>query len=538
MFRLIRSVNFGMGGLLCLVMVWMLGSTAWAWAANPTSQATGNSQFFDLSDWAGQWNWAGKDQRPTAPQDLIKITEPKAGQPPAIALKGAKGPAIVTSLKLHLIPGHRYRFGLQAWRQKVEHDHYLLLDIFGRKQRLNQHWTQQGWQTISATATFEAEGNPQIRLINYTNSLFKVRRAYLIDLGPAGGAEDKKTSVVDLRYDGFPLAAYVSPERVEEILGSPLNTVITSVDNQNQVERLTRLARLGVRSIISCPRNPFKIDKFSSLFKDLSPKARPIHFYLSDEPELRSELVGNLKNIRELLITSLPWASTATAIVRPQTAPNYSPAYDAIFMDQYPIPDQPLNWLADSIVQAKNETDGNTKIWAVIQAFGEGPFTKMGWPRLPTIDEFQALTFSALTAGAEGLAFYAWRYMADDPDFIKPALGFLTKLSRLTKWFPLTGGLPAGAKVEFVGRTKTNPSGGPAVRFGHRSSDEGQLLIAVNETPFPVHVELSGLRDAALVSDLWSGGYKRINEGQIFDRLAGYGVRAWLIQSKSPGGAD
>ncbi len=454
----------------------------------------------------------------------LALEWPFPGEGPAWVFTG-KAPAALVSRSLTLEPGRPYRLSLWLRRGKFVNDHYLWLNFLGQEHRLDSHCAVGGWQKISLRGVAPATGRTVVSLRSHVASRLLLSKATLEPLA----ALEPPAKARSLAYGGpFPVGAYLDRrERLAAAAACGLNTVVTGAPPDKTPSLLGRAHALGLRVILYMPLDAKAMESRIAVLRKVPPAQRPRAFYLQDEPEIRSTPAAQLLAARRRLLAALPWASVVTAMVRPERVEHYAPVYDAVFMDQYPVSTQPLNWLADSIGTARGLVRPGGEVWAVVQAFGGGKFTKMGWPRPPNPAELNALTASALTAGAQGVLFYHWRYGSVD-NALGPAMCRLAgRLKRLGPWLPLRPGLPPGMGLSHLGRVKTDPSGGPAVRTGWSRTRQGLLVMLVNTTPHTAEVALHGAPSSA--RQLWRGGRLPAVDHQLRALLAPRQARAWLL---------
>ncbi len=440
-----------------------------------------------------------------------------------------KAPGVLASVPLPIKPGSYYRLSFQLRRESFINSHYLSLNLFGKEFWLDSHCVAGGWQDFSVEAKAPASGKGRATFRNDVDSRFALRHLKL-QLVTA------KTRPTPATTSGakhpFPLGAYQGGKPdFKNMAACGLNTVVIGSSPLRVAQLLKEAHHNGLKVILSLPVEPKRISALAKPIASLPASLRPLYFYLVDEPEIRSFPLVRLIKARKELQRLLPWARTATAIVRPGKVAFYAPAYDAVFMDQYPIPSQPLNWLADSVAQARKLVRPNGQVWAVVQAFGGGKFTAMGWPRPPRPEEINALTASALTAGAQGLLFYNWHQLTSHKDLRNEVCGIAHRLKSLQSWLPLKSGLPAGMSINFLGRAQRDPGGGPAVRTGWSLNQRGLLLMAVNVLPHEVRlaVKASGYQ----AKKLFGGRSGLIAAGELRHTMEPLGVRVWLLNKET-----
>ena len=376
---------------------------------------------YNLTDWSK--NWRVIKPSASGPGHKASVRFKNIGDAPdvvAIFDGDPEVPGVLQSVPLPARQGADYRLSFDLFRSRFQNGHYLSVNLFGREFYLNNHCVAGGWQKFMVQAHIGAGFSSRVVFRNDTDSGFLLRRPALElvhqSLNPAASPEP----ALEPRDYDFPLGTYgAGPAQLPELNACGLNAAFMSAKASQVKDLLAKAQAQGVRLILSCPLDVKNIKELAKPLAGIKPDQRPIFFYLQDEPEIRSTPLEKLLEARRTLQKALPWARTATAMVRPWLVPQYNPAYDAIFMDQYPVPTQPMNWLADSIRQARRLSRHGTQIWGVIQAFGGGKHADMGWPRLPTAAEMGALAGEALAEGAQGLLFYTWDAKKQNPEHQK-----------------------------------------------------------------------------------------------------------------------
>jgi hypothetical protein len=519
--------SFGWGLAQGLLLIWVLALIlAGACAPLTTPEAGGQAAGqVPLTPWKGLWEFPAG---PGAPR-LVKF--PLEPGPVVLFPGSAKRPGILTSRPLKVIPGQVYTLRFFVRREAFVNSRYLGVTFFGHEFWLDSHCVVGGWQEMQLSAKAPSRGPGRVVFHNDTPSPFFLARPSLT-LGPPpsyGSAPPASPG-----WPGFALGAYAykgSGQDMAEIAACGLNSLVMQAPRRGVEAVLARAQRLGLKVILIVPPQLGRLEALAHRLAGLPPGQRPLYFYLQDEPELRSYPVAQLVAARKLLREKLPWSRTATALVRPDQVARYSPAYDAVFMDQYPVPGQPLSWLADSVARARALARPGSQVWAVVQAFGGGArYSAMGWSRLPTPDEMGALAAGALSQGAQGLLFYRWRDIRRHPEHRRALCRLAGRLRGLRPWLPLKPGLPPGVSLDYLWRVKSDPHGGPAVRAAWKTGPGGRLLLLSNQTPYPVRLSLKGLSVAVgEIHELWQGNSASYLAGEMRLHLEPLGVRVYLL---------
>lgn len=456
----------------------------------------------------------------------LVLEHPFPGEGLAAVFTG-RAPGALVSRPLALEPGEMYRLRLSLRRQDAVNDHYLWLNLWGVEHRLDAHCVVGGWQELVVRGRAPADGRGVVALRNHSASRLFLGRISLEKVGP----EPALGPAASWPRQPFPWGVYLAPRHLEQAAALGFNLAVTGDKPQNLPALLARARGLGLRVILFASPAPAHLERLSQVLAGLPVGLRPLALYLVDEPEIRSYSVERLLAARQTLRARLPWVRLVTAMVRPQQVARYAGVYDAVGMDQYPVPGQPMNWQADSIRLARGLVRPGGQVWAVLQGFGGGRFKAMGWPRLPTPREVQALGAASLVSGAQGLLVYHWRYFSQDPALTQAFGLWSRRLRELGPWLPLTPGLPPGVDLALLGRVKSDPGGGPAVRTGWSDGPGGRLILAVNPTAYRVELALSGVGGVA--RRLWSQGNQAAVGGQVRCFLEPREARAWLWPSQS-----
>ncbi|MCB2190562.1 MAG: hypothetical protein KQI62_03305 [Deltaproteobacteria bacterium] len=493
---------------------------AWACAALAAPAATSPLPVQKLI--LGSPAWDTEATRQSQALGGLALERPFPGEGLAAVFTG-KAPGALVSHPLSLEPGALYRLRLSLRRQDFVNDHYLWLNLWGVEHRLDAHCLVNGWQEVVVEGEAPADGKGVVAIRNHGTSRLMARRVAL-----EKAEQNKGPGYAQIwPRQPFPWGVYLSSKDMSQAAALGFNTVITGAAPGKLQGMLSKANSLGLKVILFASPQPTALKRLIKALGELPENLRPLALYLVDEPEIRSYSLERLLAAREALISQFPWVRLCTAMVRPEQVARYAGVYDAVFMDQYPVPTQPMNWLADSILMAGALVRPGGQVWAVLQGFGGGKFKAMGWPRLPTPQEVQALGASALVSGAQGMLVFTWRYFSQDPD-LRQAFGLMSRrLGDLREWLPLVPGLPHGASLTHLGRVKTDPGGGPAVRTGWSDGPRGRLILMVNTTPYRAEVALSGVRGTA--QRLWSKASLPAVGGQIRFSLEPLEVRAWLF---------
>jgi hypothetical protein len=204
-------------------------------------------------------------------------------------------------------------------------------------------------------------------------------------------------------------------------------------------------------------------------------------WYLDDEPEGRSVSPKEIFRKREFLQLSGFNQPGAIAINRTWRALDYASAVDILMPDPYPIPFEPLSWIAECLDESEAIVAGDTakSIWSVIQAFNwnspTGGHRTGTLTRPTTASELRAMTFLALIHGARGLFFYDYAEMRKNPALWK---GLKETIADIRAQLPIF----VAPTIEFGPHTFPAPTPRRASGLGQ---DSLSLLSQASQSPSP-----------------------------------------------------
>ncbi|MDD8027761.1 MAG: hypothetical protein PHI34_14765 [Acidobacteriota bacterium] len=308
-------------------------------------------------------------------------------------------------------------------------------------------------------------------------------------------SESMGISPTQALLDSFPIGIYGA--RLEDFAAlreAGFDAVQFSGREPNDLSRaISEASRLGLKLLISPPSAAVAAKpELAGLLADA-----PVYFYLADEPEGRSQSPKLIYESRAAL-RRLGFAQPgAIALCRSWRAPDYASAVDIFMSDPYPIPFEPLSWLAECLDEIGSTIAGDPskRVWAVIQAFPWNVGSTRiltGSGRAPTPAELKALVRMALLHGADGLFFYTlqsggYRLRDDAPlwQAVKEAIAEARRLK------PLLDG-PALSPAPTVYCPARDKYGWSAVHFAAVRSpiDGSSAVLALNALDRPVQAAL------------------------------------------------
>ncbi|GBE02590.1 MAG TPA: DUF192 domain-containing protein [Nitrospirae bacterium] len=431
-------------------------------------------------------------------------------------------------------PGKNYLLSFRAYRDSFVNGYYPSFEIFGIKTRLNSHIKYGAWQDFAFVFNSGAHSATMLSFYNDYPVMFSFSSPVLREI-PEGEESESAMSKPGRRIDRkrlykvFPLGIYGSDiEGFEDVRNMGFNTVVTGVKDESPDRLFSALSKDNLNAILIPPANRKLLASVLKKIGSSDPAGnRILGFYIADEPEIRSVPLGLIrKKIKEIeqYTPDLPYFM---AIVRPRYVKAYSDAADIILMDQYPIPNQPLTWLSESIdIAGRDAYDRD--IWAVIQAFGGKQWKSSGWGRLPQYREMKALSYLSIIHGARGLLYFTYKSMRDNKvhrDNVKRLVGelgafgevFLSGNSRRLKYRPSD-------------LYKTGFDGEPPVHAGiFRADGRTSYLIAVNTIDKTVRGEITDIPEGIRYFDeFFSDGRYVVKNRSVRGIFAPYEVKIYV----------
>ena len=147
-------------------------------------------------------------------------------------------------------------------------------------------------------------------------------------------------------------------------------------------------------------------------------------------------------------------------------------------LDQYPIPNMPISWQAESMDQAASYV-GRGRLQSVIQAFGNEKYAADGWPRLPTFDEMNCLAFLSVIHGSRGIYFYTFPSITSTKQGKEDFTRLIRRLNSLRSWLQVQND-EKKVDVQMSSRYRFDPKGNPAVHCVRKEQYKTQMLICAN----------------------------------------------------------
>ena len=193
------------------------------------------------------------------------------------------------------------------------------------------------------------------------------------------------------------------------------------------------------------------------------------------------------------------------AIVRPQAIPYYVQGADFFMLDQYLVPHMPMTWLSDSMDEAA-EYVGTNRLQSVIQAFGGGKSESSGWPRLPTFEEMNCLSFLSVIHGSRGIYYFTFPIINSTAQGQDGFARLIRRLNSIRSWLQVVND-DEPVSLEMTSAYTVDHKGNAAVHSVRKEQLSTQMLICVNtiNTYTEAEITVSGERSPTWV-EYYSGG--------------------------------
>ncbi|MHB8909250.1 MAG: glycoside hydrolase family 10 protein [Syntrophales bacterium] len=446
-----------------------------------------------LPSWAVKDEGTGGGQRPRyeirSSDELRKTGEAAPGRPfRCLGAVGGTSAAGEWSTALSPCkPGETYRFSCLFHRGSSNELSYSTVSLWGERFLLERHLPE-AFQPLRVSLTCPPAGAD--RTFRFTNEgsrdVFYLGRPRLVRALPSPAPAPAANG--GFFYSGFfPIGIYgAGTGDLEEIRKLAINTVIIGGDGERLREAVATSRKKGLRYVLATPGDPERLKVYLDRLAELPVTAddNQLAFYVDDEPEMRAVPVGKAEDVQRLIKGRFPGASTGMATVRPTYCREYLRASDFFMLDQYPFPNMPMSWLADSMDRAAREA-GRDRLLSVIQAFSDGDH----WPSLPGWRQMDCLAFLSVVHGSRGLFFYTWSIIGKTPEGRENLGRVVGRLNQVYPWL-LEKNLDEPVRVEMLSEYRMDPKGRPGVHACLKRRGSESLLIAVNTLGAPVETLL------------------------------------------------
>ncbi|NOY79919.1 MAG: hypothetical protein GXP31_02825 [Kiritimatiellaeota bacterium] len=251
-------------------------------------------------------------------------------------------------------------------------------------------------------------------------------------------------------------------------------------------------------------------------------------WYLADEPAGQRIPPDRFLDLYPRIAAADPYHPTTMVFCIPSKAHEYKDALDIVMVDPYPVPNQPLTRVAETVDLVRNAFPPGTPIWCVPQAFGGGE----GWGREPTPEEARCMTYLAILHGATGIQYFIRRPPMNNP-FTGALWGEIRRMAcEVRELTPVL--LSLEPRPTAVVDTATGSVEAAAWRLGGRV---WVLCVNTRNRPTEFSVRCPALKPAAGRAEvLFRDRSVALDaEGGIHDWIDGYGVRVYAFaEQKAP----
>jgi hypothetical protein len=152
------------------------------------------------------------------------------------------------------------------------------------------------------------------------------------------------------------------------------------------------------------------IESFVKQFRD---HPALLGWYLNDE--LGLDLLDRLTAHQRIVEELDPNHPTWVVLYQFNQVRDYTPTFDAVGTDPYPIPNPPQ--MAGAWARTtREEVAGSRPVWMVPQIMSWKCYDPKGNGRTPTFDEMRSMAWQCICEGATGLCFYSFQDVRRDPD--------------------------------------------------------------------------------------------------------------------------
>ena len=371
-------------------------------------------------------------------------------------------------------PGGWYRFSAEFYRENRYDSHaYPYVKIWGKNYRLNTHRVYGKFQNIQMEfeCDTEKEGNDEefAFINNYPGTTFWMRSPRLQRI-----EKPNETFSPPVTDDFFPVGIYGGrKENLAQIKALGLNSAVIRLNEEN----VKLCSGTGMHCTVAVPRSPEKLlVALNGLETDL--RDGRFSFYVNDEPGIHSFPIWKADDIQQILKEKFPDKPTGMAIVRPQVIQNYRNSSDYFMLDQYPVPNMPMSWPADSMDEAALHVD-SARLQSVVQAFGGGRFARSGWDRKPSFEEMNNLAFLSIIHGSRGIYFYTWPEITATDEGKRDLEHVVKRLNSLRSWLVQKND-PSPVKITMLTKYRVDPSGNPAVHCTSKTNYGTRMMICAN----------------------------------------------------------
>jgi hypothetical protein len=266
--------------------------------------------------------------------------------------------------------------------------------------------------------------------------------------GPSVVTLDENGTFVVNGQPFWPYGFYHVPgtdEEVDAIVEAGFNTVeagggcCQGDSLQGQIDSLTYLRDHGLMGVTHAfsPVDQIYTETPETLAQWLAARGAVgslLFWYTYDEPALYSVPKQEAADYHDALGTLDPDHPDALVEATLEDYTEYMPYTDFMMIDPYPSPAYPLGYVREAYREADAASSGEKRVFGVAQAFdwyvmyGAAP---EGHVWRPTVEEMRNMTYQFMVLGANGLLYFAYGYVHDQPDRWEGLLGVAAEVKTL-----------------------------------------------------------------------------------------------------------
>jgi hypothetical protein len=339
----------------------------------------------------------------------------------------------------------------------------------------------------------------------------------------------------------FPIGVYgATAGRIDVLRMLGINTVLLGGTPAAIAEAAEKCARIGMRMVISVPRDPARLGVFLERLRP-AVSGGDVAFYVNDEPGIWAFPRGRAEDLYRLVRQAYPDSAAAMAVVRPRVCRDFADAADFFLLDPYPVARRSLAKIADVLDRAGADM-GTGRLAAVVQAFGgkEEKWRAAGWVRPPTWREMDCLAFLSVVHGSRGIFFYTYSEIGQTDAGRQKLARVVGRLNRIYPWLMERNRVtPIG--IAMLSEDRFDPKGRPAVHACIKATEDALVLIAVNAVEAPVAAQIRPERlvegiaadgRPLVFTEVFSGGKDTMTADGLYAEFGPYETKAWELRRR------
>ena len=314
----------------------------------------------------------------------------------------------------------------------------------------------------------------------------------------------------------FPLGIYhVNPEDYRKVKEAGFNVVQAFISEESlKAAQKNDLFLLGVLYPGMKLKHDYLLDKISK-FKN---ERRILAWYLFDEPDIwkvepeeiknACDVLRGIDNLRPIYLTVSPKGDIG----------DYIKSIDILGVDRYPVPEDDLAAVYDSVKSAKSAAGHDKRVWAIIQAF------KKPKRRPPTPVELRAMAYMSVIGGADGVLYYAY----SDPGWkLSDNMQLWDEIKNVNSELSSLSGLLLFGK-DITSEAHSDSAG---LKLRYLEFRSNRMLLAVNSNDIPAKTKIKFKKGLVKeVEDILGKRVLKVSGDAIEDTFAGYAVKVYTVR--------